>query len=173
MAPRSHHNASSAIDDLCTRRLIKSRNLKLQQMPLTMIHQYCYCINLIRITPTKTKKNKTKEEKKYTDNKRQKQNKTQKEKKKEEIVKWNKTDKQNYIDEQVESKITTRLLIYLFDGLGLWCLVPLSTIFQLCPSWRSVLLVEETGVLGENHWPVSSISGWTKSHFGGCSQGGC
>jgi hypothetical protein len=23
-------------------------------------------------------------------------------------------------------------------------------------SWRSVLLVEETGVLGENHWPVAS-----------------
>ena len=23
-------------------------------------------------------------------------------------------------------------------------------------SWRSVLLVEETGVVGENHWPVTS-----------------
>jgi hypothetical protein len=30
---------------------------------------------------------------------------------------------------------------------GLWCLVPLSTIFQLL-SWPSVLLVEE---IGENH----------------------
>jgi hypothetical protein len=30
-------------------------------------------------------------------------------------------------------------------GLGLWCLVPLSTIFQLL-SWQSVLLVEEIGV---------------------------
>ena len=32
-------------------------------------------------------------------------------------------------------------------GLGLWCLMPLSTIFQ----WCSLLLVEETGVPGENH----------------------
>jgi hypothetical protein len=36
-------------------------------------------------------------------------------------------------------------------GLGLWCLMPLSVI-----SWRSVLLVEETGVLRENHQPVAS-----------------
>jgi hypothetical protein len=33
-----------------------------------------------------------------------------------------------------------------FTGLGLWCLMPLSVI-----SWRSVLLVEETKVPGENH----------------------
>ena len=33
-------------------------------------------------------------------------------------------------------------------------LMPLSTIFQL--SWWSVLLVEETGVPGESHWPVAS-----------------
>jgi hypothetical protein len=31
--------------------------------------------------------------------------------------------------------------------------MPLSTIFQL---WRSVLLVEETGVPGEKHKPVAS-----------------
>ena len=36
-------------------------------------------------------------------------------------------------------------------GLGLWCLTPLSTIFQL----RLVLLMEETGVPGENHPPVT------------------
>jgi hypothetical protein len=37
---------------------------------------------------------------------------------------------------------------------GLWCLMPLSTIFQLL--WRPVLLVEETGVPGENYRPVAS-----------------
>jgi hypothetical protein len=31
-------------------------------------------------------------------------------------------------------------------GLGLWCLTPLSTIL-----WRSILLVEKTGVPRENH----------------------
>ena len=36
---------------------------------------------------------------------------------------------------------------------GLWCLTPLSTIFQLLFSWRSVLLVEETRVPEENHRP--------------------
>ena len=37
--------------------------------------------------------------------------------------------------------------------LGLWCLMPLPTIFQL---WRLVLLVEETGVPRKNHWPCTS-----------------
>jgi hypothetical protein len=37
----------------------------------------------------------------------------------------------------------------------LWCLTPLSTIFNYI-SWRSILLVEETGVHGENHRPVAS-----------------
>jgi hypothetical protein len=41
-------------------------------------------------------------------------------------------------------------------GLGLWCLMPLSAIFQI--SWQSVLLVEETRVPGEtlSHNVVSS-----------------
>jgi hypothetical protein len=39
---------------------------------------------------------------------------------------------------------------------GWWCLMPLSTIFQLVISWLSVLLVEETAVPGENHRPVES-----------------
>jgi hypothetical protein len=41
------------------------------------------------------------------------------------------------------------VLIMVYD-LGLWCLTPLSTIF-LFISWRSVLLVGETRVPGENH----------------------
>jgi len=44
-------------------------------------------------------------------------------------------------------------------GLGLWCLTPLSTIFQyffIFISWMSVLLVEETGVPGENHQSAAS-----------------
>ncbi len=36
-----------------------------------------------------------------------------------------------------------------YGGLGLLCLTPLSTIFQLYH--ESVLLMEETGVPGENH----------------------
>jgi hypothetical protein len=36
-----------------------------------------------------------------------------------------------------------------------WGLSPLSTIFQLF-QWRSILLVEVTGVPGENHRPVTS-----------------
>jgi hypothetical protein len=38
---------------------------------------------------------------------------------------------------------------------GLLCLMPLSTIFQLIILWQSVLLVEETGVPGENHQPAT------------------
>jgi len=41
------------------------------------------------------------------------------------------------------------------DWFGLWCLTPLSTIFQLHRGW-SVLLVEETRIPGENHRPVAS-----------------
>ena len=44
----------------------------------------------------------------------------------------------------------------IFIGLALRCLTPLSRIFQLY-QWRSVLLVEETGILGDyNHRPAAS-----------------
>jgi len=42
----------------------------------------------------------------------------------------------------------------LWFGLGLCCLMPLSTIFQF--SCWSVVSLEETRVPGENHWPVAS-----------------
>jgi hypothetical protein len=53
--------------------------------------------------------------------------------------------------------ITVGVYIYIFTGLRLvlWCLMPLSTIFQL-NMWRSVLFVEETGVPGENDRPVAN-----------------
>ena len=44
-----------------------------------------------------------------------------------------------------------------------WCLTPLTTYYNISViSWRSVLLVEETGVHGENH--KSAVSHWLKSH---------
>jgi hypothetical protein len=48
------------------------------------------------------------------------------------------------------SIILTGLLQENMFGLGLWCLMPLSTIFQ------SVLLVEEIGIPGENYRPAAS-----------------
>ena len=42
------------------------------------------------------------------------------------------------------------------QGLWLWCLAPLSTILESFISWRSVLLVKETGVHRENHRPTAS-----------------
>jgi hypothetical protein len=38
---------------------------------------------------------------------------------------------------------------------GLWCLTPPSKNISVI-LWRSVLLLEETGVSEENHWPVAS-----------------
>jgi len=46
--------------------------------------------------------------------------------------------------------------LYILDnGLGLCCLTPLSTIFQLCRG-GNFLLLEETGIPGENHRPAAS-----------------
>ena len=46
---------------------------------------------------------------------------------------------------------------FFYTGLGffLWCLMLLSKIFSVI-SWRSVLLVEETGGPGENQRSVAS-----------------
>ena len=40
--------------------------------------------------------------------------------------------------------------------LGLGCLMPLSTIFQLYRGWQSVLFVKKTRLLRENHWPAAN-----------------
>ena len=46
---------------------------------------------------------------------------------------------------------------------GLWCLMPLSTIFHWVISWWSFWLVVETGVPKKTHWAVASY--WqTLSH---------
>jgi hypothetical protein len=42
--------------------------------------------------------------------------------------------------------------------LGLWCLMPLSKNISVTSiSWRSVLLMEESGVPGENHRPAHRV----------------
>ena len=50
----------------------------------------------------------------------------------------------------IEDRELKKLVVIV--GLGLWYLMPLSTKFQF---YRSVLLVEETGVPGDNHRPVA------------------
>ena len=57
------------------------------------------------------------------------------------------------------SSIKIQLYVILVRGLVLWCLIYNISVI----SWQSVLLVEETGVLGENYRSVAS-HGQTLSH---------
>ena len=53
--------------------------------------------------------------------------------------------------------VTLQNKTYIPEIMELWCLMPLTTIFQLYLTvWWSVLLVEETGVASENHQPVAN-----------------
>ena len=53
--------------------------------------------------------------------------------------------------------VTLQNKTYIPGIMELWCLMPLTTIFQLYRTvWWSVLLVEETGVASENHQSVAN-----------------
>ena len=75
--------------------------------------------------------------------------------------KWNRTIDTNIVVIQCSDNYAGILRIVYIRARGLWCLPPLSTIFQLYRDF--VLLVEETRVHGENRRPVASHS-QTLSH---------
>ena len=56
----------------------------------------------------------------------------------------------------------------IYTGLDVWCLTPLSTIFHI--SWRSCLLVGETGVPGEN---LRSVTSYIYIYMCVCRQANC
>jgi hypothetical protein len=74
-------------------------------------------------------------------------------------IKWHEFTTKKYtinsiLSENIKlAEIEPKRRLFFFIVLGLWCLMPLSTIFQL---YRSVLLVEKTRVRRENILPVAS-----------------
>jgi hypothetical protein len=74
-------------------------------------------------------------------------------------IKWHEFTTKKYTINSILSEniklveIEPKDAFFFFIVLGLWCLMPLSTIFQL---YRSVLLVEKTRVRRENILPVAS-----------------
>jgi hypothetical protein len=73
---------------------------------------------------------------------------------------WNVSERAFFVKLKIHSDISFIWIIWVLLvchkwGLGFWCLMQ----FQFSVSvilWQPVLLVEETGVPGENHWPVAS-----------------
>ena len=65
--------------------------------------------------------------------------------------------KQRYRQDDMNKNIIyCQYVVQLNKMVGLWCLTPLSRIFQLFRDGHAVLLVEETGVPGESHRHVES-----------------
>jgi len=62
-----------------------------------------------------------------------------------------------FIGGLIDYCLTSSEQYFKYSGLWLWCLTPLSTTFRL-HAYRGgqIMMVEETGVHGENHRPVAS-----------------
>jgi hypothetical protein len=71
------------------------------------------------------------------------------------VVCWTIWHKRLVLSAEITPIIFYTRVSVIVNGLGLWCLTPFSTIFPVI-SWRSVLLMDETRVSGENYRPAAS-----------------